>query len=126
MTSAVEQEGEDGDTMLYSDLHDLETFQAEESSTNFKRLKKNESSLPKIEEKIKGEPSFLSPESIKAEEMQDQIDRKELTSHVEKLRAENETLKRNICTLYRTAKMEMERKDRMISSLEDEVERLSR
>ena len=44
-----------------------------------------------------------------------------LQAEFEKIKKENETLKRNIGTLYRTAKMELERKDARISVLEGNV-----
>lgn len=45
---------------------------------------------------------------------------------VDKLIAENETLKRNIGILYRTAKSELERKDRTIEMLQSELDALKR
>ena len=44
----------------------------------------------------------------------------------EKLIAENETLKRNMGILYRTAKAELERKDRTIEMLQSELDALKR
>jgi hypothetical protein len=40
----------------------------------------------------------------------------------DRLRAENETLKRNIGTLYRTAKAELARKDERIGSLQSQID----
>jgi len=40
------------------------------------------------------------------------------------LQSENEILKRNIGTLYRTAKLELERKDKRIAMLEEELDHL--
>ena len=51
-------------------------------------------------------------------------DMKKLQSQLEKMRKENETLKRNIGTLYRTAKMELERKDARILILEGSMKRM--
>jgi len=44
----------------------------------------------------------------------------------DKLIAENETLKRNMGILYRTAKAELERKDRTIEMLQSELDALKR
>lgn len=46
---------------------------------------------------------------------------KELQQQVHALRQENETLKRNIGTLFRTARAEIKRKDAKIEALEDEL-----
>lgn len=45
---------------------------------------------------------------------------------VSKLKEENETLKRNMGILYRTAKAELERKDRTIEMLQSELDSLKR
>jgi len=45
---------------------------------------------------------------------------------VAKLKAENETLKRNMGILYRTAKAELQRKDRTIERLQSELDVLRR
>lgn len=50
----------------------------------------------------------------------------QLQQQIKSLQAENDTLKRNIGILYRTAKSELERKDRTISQLQDEVDSLRR
>ena len=50
----------------------------------------------------------------------------QLQQQIKSLKAENDTLKRNIGILYRTAKSELERKDRTISQLQDEVDSLRR
>lgn len=47
----------------------------------------------------------------------------ELQGEVDKLRQENETLKRNIGTLFRTARAEIKRKNAKIEALEDELNR---
>mmetsp|Transcript_35992 Transcript_35992/g.84033 ORF Transcript_35992/g.84033 Transcript_35992/m.84033 type:complete len:123 (-) Transcript_35992:407-775(-) len=41
----------------------------------------------------------------------------------EKLQNENDTLRRNICLLYRTALAEMNRKDKLIASLRERLDR---
>lgn len=48
-----------------------------------------------------------------------------LEERVRKLEEENENLKRNIGTLFRTAKAEIQRKDAEIASLTQQLERLS-
>lgn len=48
------------------------------------------------------------------------------SADVSKLKAENETLKRNMGILYRTAKAELERKDRTIEMLQSELDALKR
>ena len=50
----------------------------------------------------------------------------QLQQQIKSLKAENDTLKRNIGILYRTAKSELERKDRTIGQLQDEVDSLRR
>ena len=45
---------------------------------------------------------------------------------VAKLKAENETLKRNMGILYRTAKAELERKNRTVEMLQSELDSLKR
>ena len=45
---------------------------------------------------------------------------------VAKLKEENETLKRNMGILYRTAKAELERKDKTIEMLHSELDALKR
>jgi hypothetical protein len=50
----------------------------------------------------------------------------ETNADIAKLKAENETLKRNMGILYRTAKAELERKDRTIEMLQSELDALKR
>ena len=50
----------------------------------------------------------------------------QLQQQIKSLKAENDTLKRNIGILYRTAKSELDRKDGTISQLQDEVDSLRR
>ena len=45
----------------------------------------------------------------------------QLQQQIKSLQAENDILKKNIGILYRTAKSELQRKDKTISSLQDEV-----
>lgn len=47
----------------------------------------------------------------------------ELKRQVEKLKAENQVLKRNIGTLFRTARAEIRRKDSKIESLMEQLDR---
>jgi predicted nucleic acid-binding Zn-ribbon protein len=60
-----------------------------------------------------------APKNTSSHEMQ------ELKDQVEKLQAENETLRRNIGTLFRTARAEIRRKDSKIESLMEELDRAS-
>mmetsp|Transcript_30001 Transcript_30001/g.51044 ORF Transcript_30001/g.51044 Transcript_30001/m.51044 type:complete len:98 (-) Transcript_30001:75-368(-) len=46
----------------------------------------------------------------------------QLQQQIKSLKAENETLKKNIGILYRTAKSELERKDRTIDQLQNELD----
>lgn len=69
-----------------------------------------------LENAIAKQPEPGNPESLPAEENVD----------VAKLKAENETLKRNMGILYRTAKAELERKDRTIEMLQNELDALKR
>ena len=85
---------EDDDADLYGDLGDL---------ADAKRPAR-----PAAAAKI---PSIQTQEE---EERQQELD---------KLRQENETLKRNIGTLFRTARAEIKRKDAKIESLMDALDR---
>lgn len=55
-------------------------------------------------------PTASSPETSK------------LQQQIKTLQAENETLKKNMGILYRTAKSELERKDRRIDELQNELD----
>ncbi|KAL3787444.1 hypothetical protein ACHAW5_008982 [Stephanodiscus triporus] len=48
----------------------------------------------------------------------------QLRQQIQSLKAENEILKKNIGILYRTAKSELERKDRTIVQLQNELDSL--
>ena len=52
----------------------------------------------------------------------DEAAMQQLRADNDRLRAENEALKRNIGTLYRTAKAELARKDERIASLQGQVD----
>lgn len=52
----------------------------------------------------------------------DEAAMQQLRADNDRLRAENEALKRNIGTLYRTAKAELSRKDERIASLQGQVD----
>lgn len=71
------------------------------------------------QKKAKKEPPVASA-SLPSAESQD------LEKKVEELTAENHTLKRNIGTLYRTAKAEIKRKDEEIARLIREIEQLKK
>lgn len=50
----------------------------------------------------------------------------QLQQQLKSLKAENDVLKKNIGILYRTAKSELERKDRTIDQLQSEIDALRR
>jgi predicted RNase H-like nuclease (RuvC/YqgF family) len=54
------------------------------------------------------------------------VEPSKLQQEMDHLKTENETLKRNMGILYRTAKAELERKDRTIESLQSELDTLER
>jgi predicted RNase H-like nuclease (RuvC/YqgF family) len=54
------------------------------------------------------------------------VEPSKLQQEMDHLKTENETLKRNMGILYRTAKAELERKDRTIESLQSELDTLKR
>lgn len=58
-------------------------------------------------------PPSVSTDSLKTKELQQEVDQ---------LRIENETLKRNMGTLFRTARAEIKRKDAKIESLMEELD----
>ncbi len=80
MSSTEEQqEVDEGDVMLYSDLDDV---------SSFKRPNEKRESLAPLtcgESRNDGQ-SFLSPESIQAEEKQSQVKQEKLISQLEELR----------------------------------------
>lgn len=49
-----------------------------------------------------------------------------LQQQVKSLKTENDTLQRNVGILYRTAKSELERKDRTIEQLQNEIDSMRR
>jgi hypothetical protein len=51
---------------------------------------------------------------------------RQLLEQMKKLKAENDILKRNMGILYRTAKSELDRKDRAIFQLQNELDSLQR
>jgi len=60
------------------------------------------------------QPMMSKPEIVK------------LQSHLKSLKEENNILKKNIGILYRTSKSELERKDRTIDQLQNELDSLRR
>ena len=50
----------------------------------------------------------------------------ELQQRVASLKEENETLRRNMGILYRTAKAELDRKDKTINQLQNDLDRMKR
>ena len=72
-------------------------------------------SIPRKQTASSVEPtsSSNSPSSPEIAKLQQQI---------KTLEAENETLKKNMGILYRTAKSELERKDRRIDELQDDLD----
>jgi CCR4-NOT transcriptional regulation complex NOT5 subunit len=78
-----------------------------------------------LEERI--QPTSSSSE--KPKQINIQKEREEiltLKQENENLKKENETLKRNIGILYRTAKLELDRKDGQLIQLEKDLQRLQR
>lgn len=63
-------------------------------------------------------PPSAKPPAKKSNEAEEELQRE-----LEKLRQENETLKRNIGTLFRTARAEITRKDTKIEELIAELDR---
>jgi hypothetical protein len=72
-----------------------------------------------LENAVAKQPEPGKPKSLPASSAEENED-------VAKLKAENETLKRNMGILYRTAKAELERKDRTIEMLQNELDALKR
>lgn len=87
------------DDELYGDLNTIKTHTRE------------------IESQSKN-ASARQTHSIHSTTYPDEESMTKLQAEFEKMKKENETLRRNIGTLYRTAKMELERKDARISVLE--------
>merc|ERR1719491_69380 len=89
---------------LYGDLN----ITKDEASGNSSASKKNS---------VKEIPAIHSILHLDKEVME------KLKAELTMVKKENETLRRNIGTLYRTAKMELERKDTRILGLEENLKR---
>ena len=108
------------DVLLYDDLHDaklpaVRSFLAPATPTTT----------------TNDHPSHPSHSILQLQQQQQQQQHRplsfsqqvqELQQRVQMLEQENETLKRNIGTLYRTAKRELSRKDQHIQRLESELD----
>lgn len=73
------------------------------------------------------QPIIISNSSDKPQQINIRKEREEilaLKQENESLKKENEILKRNIGILYRTAKLELERKDGQLVQLETDLQRL--
>eukprot|EP00591_Stephanopyxis_turris_P001907 CAMPEP_0195522896 /NCGR_PEP_ID=MMETSP0794_2-20130614/21508_1 /TAXON_ID=515487 /ORGANISM="Stephanopyxis turris, Strain CCMP 815" /LENGTH=124 /DNA_ID=CAMNT_0040652761 /DNA_START=56 /DNA_END=430 /DNA_ORIENTATION=- len=108
---------------LYDDL-DGTTLRLNKKLKNDNRLQESFSSLSsnaqiKPNGQSKTTTPFLSPEMIRSKAEQELEKTTKLEKQVEKLTKENETIRRNISILYRTAKTELARKDREIEALRD-------
>ena len=98
---------------LYGDLDDAAV--AKPQTTNVSKKNDDATTIMSTSRSAHTMPTMMSqPEMI------------QLQQQIKSLKAENDTLKRNIGILYRTAKSELERKDRTISQLQDEVDSLRR
>ena len=70
-----------------------------------------------------GTPGIIAPLTLHGiGKVYDEAAMQQLRADNDRLRAENEALKRNIGTLYRTAKAELARKDERIASLQGQVD----
>ena len=106
----------DGDDELYGDLDD---------ATMAKQTKKSHNAT------IISTTSMMSahhtmPTTMMSSQSEEIMIIKQLQHQIKSLQAENDTLKKNIGILYRTAKSELERKDGTIGRLQDEVDSLRR
>ena len=105
----------DGDDELYGDLDD---------ATVAKQTKKSKNAT------IISTTSMMSAHhtmpTMMMSSQSEEIMIKQLQHQIKSLQAENDTLKKNIGILYRTAKSELERKDGTIGRLQDEVDSLRR
>ena len=107
------------DELLYGDLDDAAMAKPQTNNV----IKKNNSDATTIimstsmSDAHQSMPTIMSQPEIMIQQLQQQM---------KSLKAENDTLKQNIGILYRTAKSELERKDRTIGQLQDEVDSLRR
>ena len=76
--------------------------------------------------KIHSTTSSLSAQQQPINTTLSQIEITQLQQQIKSLQAENDILKKNIGILYRTAKSELQRKDKTICQLQDEVDSLRR
>ena len=107
----------DGDDELYGDLDDATVAKQTKKSKNATII--STTSMMSAHHTM---PTMMSSSSQLSEE----IMIKQLQHQIKSLQAENDTLKKNIGILYRTAKSELERKDGTIGRLQDEVDSLRR
>ena len=105
------------DELLYGDLDDA--AMAKPQTNNVTKKNNNDATTIMSTSMCDAQsmPTMMSQPEIMIQQLQQQI---------KSLKAENDTLKQNIGILYRTAKSELERKDRTIGQLQDEVDSLRR
>ena len=105
----------DGDDELYGDLDD---------ATVAKQTKKSNATI--ISTTSTTMSAHTMPTMMSSQLSEEIMIIKQLHHQIKSLQAENDTLKKNIGILYRTAKSELERKDGTIGRLQDEVDSLRR
>ena len=115
------ENGDDENDDLYGDLKDEMTTPTASTVTTTM----TQQHPPPKQRLIPLKPPSVSLPIDVQKEQEEKITMK-FKQEIESLKNENEVLKRNIGTLYRTAKLELERKDARISELELELSSLSR
>ena len=112
--------GEDDDLGdLYGDLAD-DTIKVAATATKSPIASESSSSTPSV---AKAPPSLKAPPPYSSSSAKHPSKQNQLEEKVKALEAENLTLKRNMGMLYRTARREIERKDRQIAELTAELDK---
>ena len=106
----------DGDDELYGDLDDATVAKQTRKSHNATIISTTSSMSA----------HHTMPTTMMSSQSEEIMIIKQLQHQIKSLQAENDTLKKNIGILYRTAKSELERKDGTIGRLQDEVDSLRR
>ena len=113
--------------MNEDDLYDdLEHAVAKPSSNSKAVAAQTSSSSSATKNKIHSTTSSFSVQQQPIDTTLSQTEITQLQQQVESVKAENDILKKNIGILYRTAKSELQRKDKTICQLQDEVDSLRR
>jgi predicted RNase H-like nuclease (RuvC/YqgF family) len=105
----------DADSGLYDDIDDVKPAAVTDDAN---------ASNPKGKKRTKLSSMPSSTTCYRPKSLTDQV--AELTQLNEKLQTENNNLKRNIGTLYRTATAELARKDRQIEELRQQLDEKNR